>query len=137
MDHSPDLRHYSRYIYIVLVWKTYVRQVSASATTGRLTPSLYDQIRVAFNLSYGLYNYGPFLVDLQDCTFVRQTFTDIYRDHSLDLRHYSRYIYIRLEMVSAAVILSLVFWVIYRGEGDVTVSIPKTMISHGVNKATT
>ncbi|KAK0571782.1 hypothetical protein LWI29_021473 [Acer saccharum] len=52
------------------IWKTYVCQVSASGictTTGRLTPSLYNQIVVAFNLSYGLYNYGPFLVDLQDC----------------------------------------------------------------------
>ncbi|KAL5783065.1 hypothetical protein ACOSP7_008094 [Xanthoceras sorbifolium] len=101
------------------VWKNYVCQVSANGTcttTGRLTPSLYDQIGVAFNLSYGLYNYGPFLVDLQDCTFVRQTFSDIYRDHCPDLRHYSRYIYIGLVMVSAAVMLSLVFWVIYGRE---------------------
>ncbi|KAK3211518.1 hypothetical protein Dsin_016224 [Dipteronia sinensis] len=73
---------------LVEVWRTYVFQVSASVictTTGRLTPSLYYQIRVAFNLSYGLYNYGPFLADLQDCTFVQQTFTDIYRDHCPDL----------------------------------------------------
>ncbi|KAI9191703.1 hypothetical protein LWI28_012279 [Acer negundo] len=101
------------------VWKTYVCQVSASGictTTGRLTPGMYDQFGVALNLSYGLYNYGPFLVELQDCTFVRQTFTDIYRDHCPDLRHYSKYIYIGLVMVSTAVMLSLVFWVIYGRE---------------------
>ncbi|KAK1549656.1 hypothetical protein Q3G72_005655 [Acer saccharum] len=62
------------------VWKTYVCQVSASGictTTGRLTPSLYDQIGVAFNLSYGLYNYGPFLVDLQDCSKHSSTYVEI------------------------------------------------------------
>ncbi|TXG62219.1 hypothetical protein EZV62_013582 [Acer yangbiense] len=122
------------------VWKTYVCQVSASGictTTGRLTPSMYDQIGVAFNLSYGLYNYGPFLVSLQDCTFVRQTFTDIYRDHCPDLRHYSRYIYIGLVMVSAAVMLSLVFWVIYGRERRHRVYTKNYDRSHEENKATT
>ncbi|KAL5850238.1 hypothetical protein ACOSQ4_008251 [Xanthoceras sorbifolium] len=121
------------------VWKNYVCQVSANGTcttTGRLTPSLYDQIGVAFNLSYGLYNYGPFLVDLQDCTFVRQTFSDIYRDHCPDLRHYSRYIYIGLVMVSAAVMLSLVFWVIYGRERHHRVYTKHHDQDHGERKDT-
>ncbi|XP_059640610.1 uncharacterized protein LOC132282823 [Cornus florida] len=101
------------------VWKNYVCEVSANGictTTGRLTPSIYDQMAVGVNVSYTLYHYGPFLVDLQDCTFVRQTFGDITRDHCPGLRRYSEWIYVGLVMVSVAVMLSLVFWVIYGRE---------------------
>lgn len=70
----------------------------------------------AVNVSYALYRYGPFLVNLQDCTFVRDTFTDISRDHCPGLQRYSKWIYIGLFMVSAAVMLSLIFWVIYARE---------------------
>lgn len=68
------------------------------------------------SLSNGLYNYAPVLVQLQDCTFVRETFSDIYRDHCPGLRRYSRWIYIGLVMVSTSVMLSLLFWVIYGRE---------------------
>lgn len=70
----------------------------------------------AVNVSYGLYHYGPFLADLQDCTFVRQTFTVISDDHCPGLRKYSKWIYIGLVMVSVAVMMSLIFWVIYARE---------------------
>ena len=106
-------------LHILQVWKNYVCQVSASGiciTTGRLTPTIYNQMAAGINVSYGLYHYGPFLVELQDCTFVRQTFTDISRDHCPSLQQYSEWIYIGLVMVSAAVMLSLVFWVIYGRE---------------------
>ncbi|XP_057959879.1 uncharacterized protein LOC131152180 [Malania oleifera] len=101
------------------VWRSYVCEVSASevcTTTGRLTPTLYSQMAAAVNVSYGLYNYSPFLVDLEDCTFARQTFGDIYRYHCPSLQSYSKRIYIGLVMVSAAVTLSLIFWVIYGRE---------------------
>ncbi|GFY96910.1 hypothetical protein Acr_11g0012160 [Actinidia rufa] len=101
------------------VWKDYVCQVSASGiciTTGRLTPTFYNQMASGVNVSYGLYHYGPFLVELQDCTFVRQTFTDISRENCPGLQRYSEWIYIGLVMVSVAVMLSLVFWVIYGRE---------------------
>ncbi|KAF5938355.1 hypothetical protein HYC85_022614 [Camellia sinensis] len=101
------------------VWRNYICQVSASGiciTTGRLTPSIYNQMTAGVNVSYGLYHYGPFLVELQDCTFVRQTFTDINRDYCPGLEQYSTWIYIGLVMVSGAVMLSLVFWVIYGRE---------------------
>lgn len=101
------------------VWKNYVCEVSASgicATPGRLTPTIYGQMEAAVNVSYGLYRYGPFLVDLQDCTFVRETFTDISQSHCPDLRRHSQWIYIGLVMVSSAVMLSLIFWVIYARE---------------------
>lgn len=100
-------------------WKSYVCNVSASGictTTGRLTPTYYNQTVAAVNVSYGLYRYTPFLVNLEDCTFVRDTFTDIDRDHCPGLRKYSQWIYVGLVLVSAAVMFSLIFWVIYARE---------------------
>ncbi|XP_057968300.1 uncharacterized protein LOC131157883 [Malania oleifera] len=101
------------------VWKNYICQASASGictTPGRVTHDIYGQIAAAVNVSYGLYHYGPFLVSLQDCTFVRETFTDISGEYCPGLRRYSQWIYVGLVMVSAAVMLSLIFWVIYARE---------------------
>lgn len=101
------------------LWRNFVCQVASNGvctTTGRLTPRTYDQMSAAVNVSYGLYHYGPFLVELEDCTFVRQTFGDIYRDYCPGLRRYSKWIYIGLVMVSTAVMLSLLFWIIYGRE---------------------
>ncbi|KAK9042740.1 hypothetical protein V6N11_071101 [Hibiscus sabdariffa] len=101
------------------VWRNYICQTSSSgicSTPGRLTPQFYTQMSAAVNVSYGLYRYGPFLVNLQDCTFVRDAFTDISHEHCPGLRRYSRWIYTGLVIVSAAVMLSLVFWVIYARE---------------------
>lgn len=70
----------------------------------------------AVNVSYGLYRYAPFLVNLEDCTFVRDTFTGISNDHCPDLRRFSEWIYVGLVVVSAAVMFSLIFWVIYGRE---------------------
>ncbi|GMH04188.1 hypothetical protein Nepgr_006027 [Nepenthes gracilis] len=61
-------------------WKNFVCQVSASnicTTTGRLTPSIYNQMISAVNISYGLYHYTPFMINLVDCSFVRSTFSVI------------------------------------------------------------
>lgn len=71
---------------------------------------------IGVSISYALYNYSPYLVELEDCTFVRETFSTIYRDHCPGLRQYSKWIYIGLEMVATAVMLSLIFWVIYGRE---------------------
>lgn len=101
------------------VWRNYVCEVSSSgicATTGRLTPTFYNQMAAGVNVSYGLYRYGPFLVSLQDCTVLRQTFGDISREYCPGLRRYSKWIYVGLVMVSMAVMLSLLFWVIYGRE---------------------
>ncbi|KAM0969274.1 hypothetical protein FF1_017562 [Malus domestica] len=101
------------------IWKRYVCEVSATGictTVGRLTPIFYSQMEAARNVSYGLYRYGPFLVDLQNCKFVRDAFTDIHQHNCPGLRKHSGWIYIGLVMVSAAVMLSLVFWVIYARE---------------------
>ncbi|KAK6162048.1 hypothetical protein DH2020_001889 [Rehmannia glutinosa] len=101
------------------VWNGYVCQTSSNGicvTQGRLTPAMYGQMAAAVNVSYGLYTYGPFLVNLEDCSFVRQTFSDIDTKYCPDLRRYSQWIYIGLVMVATAVMLSLVFWVIYGRE---------------------
>ncbi|PWA68479.1 hypothetical protein CTI12_AA308240 [Artemisia annua] len=101
------------------VWKGYVCQVSAQdtcTTVGRLTPKMYDQMSAAANVTSGLTQYGPFLVGLLNCTFVRDTFTGIHKDHCPDLTKYSRWVYIGLAMVSVAVLLSLVLWVLYARE---------------------
>ncbi|KAI4335628.1 hypothetical protein L6164_014260 [Bauhinia variegata] len=101
------------------VWKNYTCEISSSGacrTPGRMTPTIYGQMAAAVNISYGLYRYGPFLVELEDCTFVRDTFREITRDHCPGLRKYSKWIYVGLVVVSAAVMLSLIFWVIYARE---------------------
>ncbi|GMN45482.1 hypothetical protein TIFTF001_014673 [Ficus carica] len=101
------------------VWASYVCQVSVNGictTTGRLTPSFYSQMGNGVSMSIALHNYGPFLVELQDCTFARETFSQIYTKHCPALQRYSKWIYIGLAMVSTAVMLSLIFWVIYGRE---------------------
>uniref|UniRef100_A0A9I9CYM1 Transmembrane protein n=1 Tax=Cucumis melo TaxID=3656 RepID=A0A9I9CYM1_CUCME len=102
-----------------VVWRNFVCEASASGictTPGRLTPTYYGQMTAAVNVTFGLYKYGPYLVSLQDCSFVRQTFTDIQNNYCPGLRRYTQWIYIGLVLVSAAVMLSLIFWVIYARE---------------------
>jgi len=101
------------------VYGNFVCQVSPSEicmTQGRLTPTFYNQISAGINVGNTLYNYAPSLVELQDCTFVRETFTDIYNEHCPGLRHYSKLIYVGLIMVSFAVMFSLIFWGVYGRE---------------------
>ncbi|KAL0447309.1 UNVERIFIED_CONTAM: hypothetical protein Slati_1858800 [Sesamum latifolium] len=101
------------------VWSGYVCQTSPSGicvTTGRLNPTLYDQMAATINVSYGLHRYGPFLVELEDCSFVRQTLLEIEGSYCPGLGKYSQRVYVGLVMVATAVMLSLVFWVIYGRE---------------------
>lgn len=101
------------------MWSGYVCQASPSGicfTTGRLSPTLYSQFSTTVNVSYGLYEYGPFLVELADCSFARQTFLDIEETYCPGLRKYSERVYVGVVMVATAVMLSLVFWVIYGRE---------------------
>lgn len=101
------------------VYGNFVCQVSPSEicmTQGRLTPTFFNQISAGINVGNALYNYAPSLIELQDCTFVRETLSDISSDHCPDLRRYSRWIYIGLVMVSFAVMFSLIFWIVYGRE---------------------
>lgn len=70
----------------------------------------------AESVGFALYHYTPFLVNLQDCTFVRTTFNDFNVNYCPGLRKYTQWIYVGLVLVSAAVMFSLIFWVIYARE---------------------
>lgn len=101
------------------VYGNFVCRVSPSEicmTQGRLTPTFYNQISAGINVGNALYDYAPSLIELQDCTFVRETLSDISKDHCPDLRRHSRWIYIGLVMVSFAVMFSLIFWIVYGRE---------------------
>ncbi|XP_058111428.1 uncharacterized protein LOC131254729 [Magnolia sinica] len=100
------------------VWRGYSCQVSGGicTTQGRITPDLYNQMTAAVKVGFGIYHYTPFLIQLEDCSFVRYTFHTITTRECPGLRRHSQWIYIGLVMVSAAVMLSLIFWVIYARE---------------------
>ncbi|RWR91047.1 transmembrane protein [Cinnamomum micranthum f. kanehirae] len=101
------------------VWRDYTCQVSSTGiciTVGRISPDIYNQMTVAVNISFALYHYSPFLVGLQDCTFVRDTFAYVSRKNCPGLQLDTEWIYIGLLMVSAAVMLSLIFWIIHARE---------------------
>lgn len=106
-------------LYFMQVWRNYTCEVSSTGictTVGRISPDIYNQMTVAVNISFALYHYSPFFVGLQDCSFVRDTFASISRKDCPGLRRYSQWIYIGLLMVSAAVMLSLIFWMVYARE---------------------
>ncbi|KAJ4745731.1 envelope glycoprotein B [Rhynchospora pubera] len=101
------------------VWKEHECQTAIvngneiCTTVGRITPSLYSQMIAATSISKGLYQYGPFLTQLEDCSFVRETFATISTKDCPGLDKYTRWIYIGLDLVSVAVMLSLIFWIIF------------------------
>lgn len=98
------------------VWKNFTCQVSPLdnyGTTGCMAPFLYTQLTTAVNVAYGLYHYGPFLVDLMDCTFVRKMFIDINNNYCPGLGRCTKYIYWGSNVVSVAAVLSLIFWIVY------------------------
>ncbi|GJM87150.1 hypothetical protein PR202_ga03076 [Eleusine coracana subsp. coracana] len=95
---------------------TTVQGADICTTVGRVTPRIYRQMEAGITVSQGLYQYGPFLIQLQDCTFVRDTFTNINQNYCPGLERYSKWVYVGLVMVSSAVMLSLIFWVIYARE---------------------
>ncbi|XAR67846.1 hypothetical protein NMG60_11002772 [Bertholletia excelsa] len=79
------------------VWKNYECDVSSNKTctgVGRLTPIMYEQMTNTVNVIHGLYQSSPFLAGLANCSFVRETFTDVIQSYCDDLLKYSRWIYI-------------------------------------------
>ena len=97
------------------VWAKYIcpsNNVTCTGT-GRLTQPLYNQLAVAANVSYGLRQYSPFLVDLQDCQAVRSAFTDITQNHCPGLRKYTKSVWIGMAIVSAGSMLTILLWMLY------------------------
>ncbi|XP_078438703.1 uncharacterized protein LOC144709152 [Wolffia australiana] len=101
------------------VWQGYVCMVSEAkicTSTGRITPERYEQLSAAASVGGGCNKYGPFLANLQNCTFVRDTFSTIYTNECPGLEKNSKWVYAGLAVVSGSVLLSLVFWVVYTKE---------------------
>jgi hypothetical protein len=101
-------------------WKRFECQRAAGqpgsetcATMGRVTPTAYSQMTAAASISQGLYRFGPFLMQLQDCSFVRETFTAISDNNCPGLERYSRHVYIGMLVISVAMMLSIVFWMVH------------------------
>ncbi|XP_051219763.1 uncharacterized protein [Lolium perenne] len=100
-------------------WKRFQCQVAGDAgsevctTVGRVTPPAYNQMTAAASISMGLYEFGPFLMQLQDCTFVRETFTSISVNNCPGLERYSGLVYDGLMLMSVSVMLSVVFWMVH------------------------
>ncbi|KAM0872156.1 hypothetical protein ACQ4PT_038904 [Festuca glaucescens] len=86
------------------------------ATTGRVTPSMLEQMVGVANVSYGLSRYGPVLTDLADCAFVRRAFQAVGKDHCPGLGMYSEQVYRGLLAVAVAVLLSVLLWVVHLRE---------------------
>ncbi|CAM0946449.1 unnamed protein product [Alopecurus aequalis] len=103
-------------------WEAHVCQTTVGAsgevcaTAGRVTPSMLVQMVGAANVSYGLSRYGPVLADLADCTFVRRAFQSVGEDHCPGLARYSEQVYRGLLAVAAAVLLSVLLWVVHSRE---------------------
>ncbi|KAE9618708.1 hypothetical protein Lal_00047765 [Lupinus albus] len=99
-----------------MVWKNYECEVSESGictTIGRVTPEIYLQLVAAVNESYALEHYTPLLLSLQNCNFVRDTFTGIISSYCPPLNNYLKIINAGLGLISVAVLLCLVLWILY------------------------
>ncbi|CAN6237355.1 unnamed protein product [Urochloa humidicola] len=108
-------------------WRRYVCATTAAsaavagsdetcATPGRVTPAMYEQMAGAANVSYGLRHYGPVLVALADCTFVREAFRSIGGEHCPGLRRHSGQVFRGLLGAAAGVVVAVVLWVVHARE---------------------
>lgn len=68
---------------------------------------------VAVNVSYALDHYAPLLLSLQDCNFVRETFTSITTQYCPKLEYNLRTVNAGLALISIGVMLCLVLWIFY------------------------
>ncbi|KAM7508280.1 hypothetical protein LguiA_018733 [Lonicera macranthoides] len=101
------------------VWKNHVCEVSANGmclSQGRLTPDNYTQLTASVNVSYGLYKYSPFIIDLIDSTFIKETFSNINEHNCPSLTKYSEWTYSGFIMSSTALMLSMIIWLIYASQ---------------------
>ncbi|WRX25879.1 hypothetical protein QQP08_018366 [Theobroma cacao] len=97
-------------------WKKYPCQVSASGiciTKGRLNPVFYDQMTTVVNVNYALHYHASFLVDIEDCTFVREIVSSITKDYCPTLKRSSEIISIGLVILSTEVMFSVTLWLFY------------------------
>ncbi|XP_047337380.1 uncharacterized protein LOC124941150 [Impatiens glandulifera] len=85
-------------MYFAGVEGEYVCEVSSDA---------YTELISSLNVSYALYEYGSFLVDLVDSTYAKETFMDISNNFFPSLRHSTKLMCVGFIMVAAASMFSL------------------------------
>ncbi|CAH9076122.1 unnamed protein product [Cuscuta epithymum] len=98
------------------VWEKHVCHVSFTGscdTPGRLTPTGYKQIITLVNVSSGLYDGIPFVIELMNGTFLTKTLFDLSKDFCSGLEEYSEWVYFGLITSSTMLMLLLVQWIIY------------------------
>jgi hypothetical protein len=99
------------------IWQNYTCTESGARSCKynyrRVNPIIYNQLVMAANASYALYHYTPLLLNLQDCKFVRDTFTSITMQYCPNLERNLRLVCAGLALISAGVLLCLVLWVFY------------------------
>ncbi|KAL6848274.1 hypothetical protein ACP4OV_022402 [Aristida adscensionis] len=77
-----------------------------------LNPVVYSQLVVAANVSYALYHYAPVLLNLQDCKFVRATFSAIASQYCPRLERDLRFIAAGLALIASGFVLYLL-WLLF------------------------
>ncbi|CAL9092508.1 unnamed protein product [Musa textilis] len=98
------------------VWQNYACDGSDSGlcgTAGGVTPEVYNQLVAAVNASYALDHYTPFLLNLQNCQFVRGAFNSITTFFCPRLKLDLRMVTAGLGLISSGVMLCLILWVFY------------------------
>lgn len=96
------------------VWQNYTCRVSDSGsctTAGQITPDTYSQLETAANVSYALYHYAPLLLNLQDCKFVRDTFSSLTTRYCPRLDLDLRLVCTGLALIAVGVLLCLILWI--------------------------
>ncbi|KAI0502177.1 hypothetical protein KFK09_017124 [Dendrobium nobile] len=101
------------------VWKGFICNANVisgqeiCSTVGRITPSIYREMTAATSTSQNLYQFTPFLINVANCSFERETFSLIGTDHCPGLERHSKGMYYSFTVFSASMILSLIFWMVY------------------------
>jgi hypothetical protein len=77
-----------------------------------LTYDIYGQLVLASNVSYALYHYAPVLLNLQDCKFVRATFSSIASQYCPPLERDLRLVSAGLALIASGFVLYLL-WMLF------------------------
>ncbi|KAH7429754.1 hypothetical protein KP509_09G064800 [Ceratopteris richardii] len=97
-------------------WLPYVCNNSGASQAcplaGRLTPQLYGQLNSSASIINRLNDSIPFLLDLANCQFVRQVFTDIRVQHCHSLLKYLKWQYIGLALISGGFMFTIWLWIV-------------------------
>lgn len=98
-------------------WLAFVCNNTSSPQTcpagGKLTSQIYDQLNQSMNVINSIYSNTPFLLDLENCQFVRDVFNTITTRYCGPLRKYSKWLYIGLALTSGGCMFAIPLWVVF------------------------